>query len=618
MTDIIRLLPDVVANQIAAGEVVQRPASAVKELLENAIDSHASNIRLIIKDAGKSLIQVIDDGIGMSETDARLSFERHATSKIRETEDLFQIRTLGFRGEALASIAAVAQVEMKSKRREDELGTEILIEGSKIKSQSPCPCPNGTSIAVKNLFFNVPARRNFLKSDTAENNHILEEFFRIALVNQDTNLSFFNNGKQQYQLTAVNLKQRIAQLFGQVFAERLVNIGAETDLVTIKGFIGKPEFARKTRGEQYFFVNNRYFRHPFFHHAVDNAYRDLMPANHFPTYFIFFEIDPSHIDVNIHPTKTEIKLLNDKVIYSLLYSAVKQGLGRFSLTPSIDFDVEPSMDLRTRKDSDPVIPPQIKINPDYNPFNPQPPRPDPLKTSRDRSNRENWEILYQPTDDPQSAARSMMTPATQAGLTDNNMPVSEQDMQEGRKPFQLRGGYIVTTVKSGLLLIDPQRAHERILYEQFLSSMERQEPCTQHELFPHPVNLSPQDAKLLHDILPDLRMMGFEIEESRTHASGFIVSGVPNLYVNEEVQQVIEMLLENYKSSGAEVRTDQKTRIAHALARSVAMKPGKNLNPEEMNWLVDQLFSCLNPETSPSGKTVLSILSLDELERRFK
>jgi len=617
MPDIIRLLSDVVANQIAAGEVIQRPASAVKELLENAIDSQASTIRLILKDAGKSLIQVIDDGLGMSETDARLSFERHATSKIRETDDLFAIRTLGFRGEALASIAAIAQVELKSKRREDELGTEILIEGSKIKSQQPSPCTNGTSIAVKNLFFNVPARRNFLKSDTAENSHILEEFYRVALVNQDVNFSFFNNNKQQYQLTAVNLKQRIAQLFGQVFGERLVNIAAETDLVTIKGFIGKPEYARKTRGEQYFFVNNRYVRHPFFHHAVDNAFRDLMPANHFPTYFIFFEVDPQTIDINIHPTKTEIKLLNDKVIYSLLYSAVKQGLGKFSLTPSIDFDVEPSMDLRTRKDNEPIHPPQIKINPDYNPFDPQPPfKTEPAKTGREISNNANWDRLYSPG----NQALQHDQPRNPVQEHPVNVPLfpAEEPLHEERKPFQLRGNYIVTTVKSGLLVIDPQRAHERILYEQFLSSLDRQEPCTQRELFPHPVSLGPQDAKLLLNILPDLRMMGFDVEESKHNATTFIVSGIPNAYVDEDIQQAIEVLLEQYKNSEAELRNDQKTRIAMAMAKSVCIKTGKLLSPDEMNKLVDDLFSCQTPALSPSGKPVLTILTLDELARRFK
>lgn len=615
MPDIVKLLPDHVANQISAGEVILRPASVVKELLENAVDAGAGSIKVLIKDAGKSLIQIIDDGCGMSELDVRMSFERHATSKIASADDLFSIHTMGFRGEALASIAAIAMVEVKTKRREDELGSELVIEGTVVKHQSPVSCPDGTSFSVKNLFFNVPARRNFLKSDTVETNHIMEEFYRVALVNQDITFSLFNNNREVLHLSPSNLKQRILQIFGNSLNEKLVPVEQETAVVSIKGFVGKPENAKKTRGEQYFFVNGRFIRQPFFHHAIDGAYRQLLPEGYFPAYFIYFSVDPAALDVNIHPTKTEVKFLDDKVIYSILHSTVKLGLGRSNLTPSIEFDVEQSFDLSTRPVDRPVTPPQIKINPDYNPFLNR--MPDPLQSGRNRSNKENWEKLFDPFGEKNGDLSGSRQADDQSSFSETTK--SDEDFLSANKDlFQLKNRYILAAVRSGIMVIDQQRAHERILFEKIMEQLENNIIFSQQELFPVNIKFSTIDASLLHELLPDIRMLGFTIEAARHNGDTFIVSGVPVDLEKSEVQTVLEEIIESFKKIGTGIEWNKNTRLAHSLAKNMAIKAGKPLRQQEMNKLSDELFSCKVPDLTPEGKAILTIISMDEIVNRLK
>ncbi len=606
--DIIKLLPASVANQIAAGEVVQRPASAVKELLENAIDSGATEIKLIIKDAGRSLIQVTDNGKGMSETDARLCFERHATSKLHKAEDLFAIRTMGFRGEALASIAAIAQVELKTRRPEDEIGSEVLIEGSVFKSQTPCSCAAGTTISVKNLFFNTPARRNFLKADITEFNHILEEFNRVALVHKDINFHFYNQGKEVFRLYKSILKQRISSLFGQAKQEQLVAVEQSSELVHIYGFIGKPESARKTRGEQYFFVNNRFIRHPYFHHAIESAYRELIPENFYPGYFIYLEVDPATLDVNIHPTKTEVKFLNDKLIYSILQSAVKMSLGKFSLMPSLDFDSEPLFDYKPMQANTPVQPPQIKLNPDYNPFGNSGPAADPLRFRQRPAGSQQWEKLYE-------GLEQTRIPDAIPEIPEGNPEPQEETVD--RKLFQLKNEFILCAVKSGLMLIDQQRAHERILYERHMQKIENQEILSQQLLFPQEVILTKQDASLIFEIKDDLRNAGISIENSIYHDDAFMVTGVPTGSEDINPQLIIEELLEIFKSDTFR-QASRNSKFALALSKSLSVKSGTILKEEEMNKLVDELFSCQLPEQSPDGKRIISLMKMEDIRELFK
>lgn len=607
MSDIIRLLPDSVANQIAAGEVIQRPASAVKEILENAIDSGAGNIELIVKDAGKTLIQVIDDGCGMSPTDARMSFERHATSKIREANDLFRIHTLGFRGEAMASIAAIAQVELKSRRMEDELGTHLIIEGSVVKSQQPCAGNPGTSITIKNLFFNVPARRNFLKSDAAEMRHILEEFQRVALVNPEIAFTLYNNGKIQFQLPASNLKQRIANLMGAGYYEKLLSVSQDSDVVKISGFVGKPESAKKTKGEQYFFANNRYIRHPYLNHAVEEAYSDLLPEGFFPTYFIYIEVDPSKIDINIHPTKTEVNFLEYQVIYSMLRSAVRQAIGKFSFSSTLDFEAETAFDTYFPKDR-PVVPPTININPDYNPFE-KGKRADTLPAGSNRSAPlpTDWEKLYE------VARREAPAEKEQSGMLTIDANFDNEEHSRGFMQFQNR--YIISRVKSGLMIIDQQAAHERVLYERLMERMESRKSFSQQQLFPQTVNLSAPDAELLGELMEEFTLLGFLLEDFGQNT--FIIRGIPADLVEENIQALIENVLENFKSSQLGVKIDKKISLTRAMARNMAVKPGKVLAPEEMQSLIDDLFACQIPNISPSGRTIIVTIAADEIEKRF-
>jgi DNA mismatch repair protein MutL len=617
MSDIIQLLPDSVANQIAAGEVVQRPASAVKELVENAIDAGADKIQLIIKDAGKSLIQVIDNGCGMSMTDARMSFERHATSKIKKAEDLFAIRTMGFRGEAMASIAAIAQVELKSRRHEDELGTHIVIEGSEVLSQQACSCNTGTSISVKNLFYNTPARRNFLKSNPVEMRHIIDEFQRIALANPQIFFTLHHDGQEVYHLPSAILKQRIVHLLGNNYNQRLVPVEEDTTIIKLHGFVGKPEFARKTRGEQFFFVNNRFIRDAYLNHAVLTAFEELLPDDTFPLYVLFIDIDPSKIDINVHPTKTEIKYQDEKSIYAIIRSAVKRSLGRYNITPSLDFDQENSIEhLITPKPFEEIVAPTIAFNPDFNPFTDK-------KTDRElpflRNTGEsrasslipkNWDTLYE---------ISKREETTQQDLhVEKLIAVDEQEISKSseRQFFQVHNRFIMSQIKSGFMLINQQAAHERILYERFLQQLQTQSGVSQQSLFPQSVTLNGADFELLKELLPDIRALGFDIREFGKNT--VVVEGIPAELSNVDEHELLEHLLEGFKNNQAILKLDKRDNLARSLARNGAIKTGTKLSSEEMNLLTDQLFACQMPNLALNGKPVITTFTMNELLERFE
>lgn len=624
MSDIIKLLPDSVANQIAAGEVVQRPASVVKELLENAIDAGAEEIKLIIKDAGRTLVQVTDNGCGMSETDARMCFERHATSKISNAQDLFALRTMGFRGEALASIASVARVELKTRREDDTLGTELIIEGSRTELQQACQTARGTSIAVKNLFFNTPARRNFLKSDNVERNHIYNEFIRVALAYPHIAFSYYNNNQLHTQADAGNLNQRIVNLFNSNYKPRLIPVDETTEIVSLSGFVLKPEHAKKTRGEQYFFVNKRYIRSPYLNHAVEYAFSELIPDDAYPSFFIFMDIDPAQIDVNVHPTKTEIKFQDEKFIYQILRAAVKRSLGRFNIVPTLDFERETAFDDVKFDKTKPVAPPIIDINPDYNPFGSsssgafQPPAG---KNLTQRANVKHWEKLFSQQDDPETAPaqQHMFTPDEET----QSHTIISPDWSKGsskaaeKKFMHLHGRYILSSIKSGLMLIDQQRAHERILFERHLHMLENQKVSSQTLLFPETIRLMDSDLQLLIEIKQDILALGFDISEMGK--SSFVISAIPaDLPDNENLQQVMEAILENFKKNSVDVKLDTRVNLARSLAKSLSVKHGKAMNEEEMNALADALFSCEMPYQTPSGKPTLTVLGLDEIAEKFR
>lgn len=617
MSDIIQLLPDSVANQIAAGEVVQRPASAIKELMENAIDAGADHIKLIIKDAGKSLIQVIDNGCGMSVTDARLCFERHATSKIRKAEDLFAIRTMGFRGEAMASIAAIAHVELKTRRIEDELGTVIEIEGSEVIQQYPDQAPAGTSISVKNLFYNIPARRNFLKSNSVELRHIIDEFQRIALAHPEIFFTFHSDGNELFHLPKETLKQRIVHLFGNNYNQRLVPVEETTTIINIKGFIGKPEFAKKTRGEQFFFVNNRYIKDPYLNHAVMNAYEEILPADTFPLYVLFIDIDPSKIDINVHPTKTEIKYEDDKAIYAILRSAVKRSIGRYNIAPSLDFEQETGFnDLITPKPLDEIQAPTINFNPNFNPFDdgmPKQPRKYnfPEQIERKTSIPQNWDSLYEITESEDSEQLSLLPEEPEARA---ESPIIQASDQPKKQFFQLHNRYIVSQIHSGFMLIDQQAAHERILFEQFQQQLQQNQGSSQQSLFPQTVELNSADFALVQEILPEIHALGFQLRAFGK--TTYIVDGIPADLENINEGQIIEKLLEDFKNQ-SDLRLNKRERLAKSLAKNAAIKPGTKLENEGMADLIDRLFACESPNISLSGRPVIITYTLQELAERF-
>lgn len=626
MSDIIRLLPDSVANQIAAGEVIQRPASVIKELVENAIDAGAQHIDVLVTDAGKSSIQVIDDGKGMSETDARLSFERHATSKIREAADLFALRTMGFRGEALASIAAVAQVELRTCVEGEELGTKLVIAGSKVASQEAISCPKGSNFCVKNLFFNVPARRKFLKSNQTELSNILTEFERIALVNPNVSFTLYHNDAELFNLPAIQLRQRIMGVFGKKINQDLLSLDVDTTMVRISGFVARPESARKKGARQYFFVNGRYMRHPYFHKAIMDAYEHLIPVGEQVSYFIYFDVDPGNIDVNIHPTKTEIKFENEQAIWQILAAAVKETLGKFNAVPSIDFDTEGMPDIPAFESSPyaGIQPPKTTYNPDYNPFNTSavPPSSYSSKPSRD------WEQLYEglehhssaqhiqksyPDDGDYFTAASMEQPVTPT-LYDHS---EEAAMGEkSSQHYQFKGRFILTSVKSGLMIIDQQRAHIRILYDQYLEQITRRQGASQGMLFPDIVQFPVSEVPVLQEIMEDLSYLGFELTDlgGGSYAINGIPSGIEGLNPVELIQSMVHTAMEK----GGKVKEEVQSNLALTLAKAAAIVPGQVLTNEEMNGLVDGLFAVATPNYTPDGKTVLSVLQEDELEKLFK
>ena len=638
MSDIIQLLPNHVANQIAAGEVVQRPASVVKELLENSIDAGAKNIRLIIKNAGKTLIQVVDDGIGMSETDARMCFERHATSKIRHAEDLFSIRTKGFRGEAMASIVAVAQVEMRTKRHHEELGIKLEIAGSKITSQELCQTARGTSISVKNLFYNIPARRNFLKSNTVEMRHIIDEFQHIALAHPEVFFSLHHNTAKLYHLPIANLRQRIVGVLGNKVNKSLIPIEEDTDIIKINGYIGKPDAAKKTRGDQFFFVNNRFIKSGYLNHALMNAYEDLLPEKAYPLYVVFFEIDPTKIDVNVHPTKQEIKFEDERLVYNYLRVTARHALAQNSITPTLDFEVESgisqhlddahfnSSSLPSNSTKNETFRSKANLPNDYK---------KPEKTERELSNQENWEKLYEDIENDALKQGQQLEKEEQTLFSsamsdpkkeDNELTLTSKASAQATKAqqqidgpttkhlYQIHNKYIVTPIKSGFLLIDQNMAHQRIMYERYLFQFEHKKSITQKLLFPQTVNLSIADATLLIELLPQLNELGLDIKGFGNNS--FVVHGLPSELSQQNAQEIITQLLEQFKLN-VDLKLELYENIARSLAYQAAIKTGKKLDADEMQLLVDQLFGCAVPYIGPNGRKTFISINMEELAKRF-
>lgn len=602
MPDIIQLLPDSIANQIAAGEVVQRPASAVKELLENSIDAGARNIKLIVKDAGKGLLQVIDDGAGMSETDARMSLERHATSKIRKAEDLFTIRTMGFRGEALASIAAVSQLEMKTRTADKELGTLLVVEASEVRKQELVACEKGTSISVKNLFYNIPARRNFLKSNPVELKHIIDEFQRLALAHSDISFSFIQGDEVIYDLPigkSGSLSQRIVNIFGKAYQEQLAPCKEETDYVKVTGYIGKPDFARKTRGEQFIFVNKRFIRSNYLNHAVMTAFEGLLQDNSFPFYVIFIEIDPKHVDINVHPTKTEIKFDDERAVYAVVRAAVRQSLGTHNLAPTIDFHEDINLITKLGKSSGETAQ-EVYFE-------------ERFQSALTRSNRENWEKLFV---EGSEGSKLFQQGFTQQSLrTESEMPLLENKNEDQQILSQLHERFILCQVKSGLMIIDQQRAHERILFEKFMEDLKYKSAASQQSLFPKTITFPAADFALIMEIAPEISALGFRFEEFGKNT--LLVNAVPaNLKVVNE-RQLFEGLIDQFKHNQAELSLPLQENLARALAKRASLKAGQMLEKEEMQQLVNGLFSCKTPYYSPEGKPTFYTFELSKLENYF-
>jgi DNA mismatch repair protein MutL len=616
MADVIQLLPDAIANQIAAGEVVQRPASVVKELLENAVDAGATSIRLLLKDAGRTLIQVIDNGCGMSPVDARMSFERHATSKIRQAQDLFAIRTMGFRGEALASIAAVAQVEMRTRLHADELGTRIVVEDSRVKTQEPCQSAPGTSIAVKNLFYNVPARRNFLKSDTVELRNLQDEFQRIAIANPDVQFIVQHNDAEWYHLTPGNLRQRLIGVFGTQTNKRLVPVEEETDVAKIKGFIGKAEFAKKSRGEQMFFVNKRFVRSNYLNHAIMSAYEDLLPKESYPLYIIFIEIDPSRIDVNVHPTKQEIKFDDERLIYNYLRVAVRHALGKHGIMPTLHFEQENTFNLPAI--ASPFSEGGSRIA--SSPF-PDSDTPwmaySPTPSAKSRDTVETWEQLYAGLGDHSDNSPKNDKVILSSDWNKINATEDADHLNRAHKaPIQIHGSLILSQIKSGFVLLDQQAAHERILYEHYLKMVREGEVAVQRQLFPKTLDLSVQDSMILREILPQINTLGFDVQEFGQNT--FVIHGIPAELANRQQDELklLEHLLAQYKE-GLDLDLGQHKNLARAMARSASIKRGQALQEEEMQDIIDRLFACEMPYNSPFGRKCFITYTLEDLDKQF-
>ena len=602
MPNIIQLLPENVANQIAAGEVIQRPASAVKELMENAIDAQSSKIDLVIKDAGKTLIQVIDNGAGMSSEDAELSFQRHATSKILKASDLYQVNTKGFRGEALASIAAIAQVELKTKREEDELGFQIKIEGSKTCSKEKISCTTGSNILMKNLFFNVPARRNFLKSDAVETKHIIDEFQRLVLAHPDIHFTMHNNNQIVFDLPKATVKQRIINVFGKKYNERLVPVQEKTSITEVTGFIIKPEHSKRTRGEQFFFVNNRYIKSPYLNHAVNQAFNELISKEQYPSYFIFLSIPKDEIDINIHPTKTEIKFQDERSIYAIVRSTVKSSLGKYSISPSLDFNQETSFNIPPLKDGENIQPPSIKINPHYNPFNSQSNKnPQAIENSIDILREANSEF---------NSNEHLSSKEPPSNL--NWGGILEAAAKENY--FQLENKYIITHVNSCLYIIDQHRAHQQVLYEQFLESLSDKKASTQQLIFPINLELSASDYELSLELIESMKEIGFEIDDFGNRT--LVINGLPAGVDENNSKILIESFLEEFKQSSTILKNDQE-KFAWSFAKSSAIKGGRNLSNMEIKTLIDELLATSSPTINAKGNKIISKLELDEIANLF-
>ena len=627
MSDIIHLLPDSVANQIAAGEVIQRPASVVKELVENAIDAGADTIAIHVKDAGRTLIQVIDNGKGMSPSDARMSFERHATSKIREANDLFSIRTMGFRGEALASIASVADVELRTRPRGEELGTYLHILGSVWQKQQTDHCPEGSNFAVKNLFFNVPARRKFLKSNSYELKNILTEIQRIALANSALAFSFFHNQAPVYELPAEHVRKRIVGIFGKAINQSLTPVDVETTLVKISGFIGQPKFAKKSFGEQFFFVNGRFMKHPFFHKAVMNGYERILPPDAIPSYFLYLEVDPSTIDINIHPTKTEIKFEDEQAIWHILNACIREAIGKHNLMPTIDFDQNNAVEIPIAPGRGSLIaPPDVEIDRYYNPFH---------QEQRFNTNAGNWGTLYKGLERDSEERVEQHFPrlegigSSSQDYVDFNFPDSSSQTEVSQPGFgmedqimpssrflQLKNRYILTPVKSGLMVIDQREAHARVLYDGFVQNFASHLSVSQRQLFPPVLELNAADAEILHALREELHSLGFEIRPEADYH--FYIDGTPGVLSHLDAKELVEQVIASFQDRPVDLMEEIKAQLALVLAQSSAINYGISLKQEEMSSLFNQLFACKTPAYSPSGKKIISIIATADIENLLK
>ncbi len=624
MSDIIQLLPDHVANQIAAGEVVQRPASVVKELLENAIDAQSNYVKLIVKEAGKTLIQVIDDGVGMSVTDARLSFERHATSKIKAAEDLFQIDTKGFRGEALASIAAIAHVELKTKQENDEVGTEIKIEGSEVTSQEICVTPKGTSISVKNLFYNIPARRNFLKSNAVELRHIIDEFHRVTMAHPGIRFDMYHNGSEVFNLPVTNHRQRIVNIFGGKTNEKLVPIKEETDLVTIGGFVGKPEYAKRSRGEQFFFVNDRFIKSGYLNHAVNAAFEGLLKDKAHPSYFIYLQVDPKSIDINIHPTKTEIKFEDEHALYAMLRSTIKHSLGQFNVAPVLDFNRDASMDTPYEYKSKMAQLPKIEVDQNFNPFK------DDKKIDTGSSSDKNyksfkkesagsWENLYVGLESemtsPKSTDNEFSSVEFESAEVTGSLFETEDKKIGHHTTYQLKRKYIVTTIKSGMVVINQNRAHQRILYEELLRNITMASAVSQQLLFPLTLSFSKTEVALLETVKEQLENTGFIFGE--LSLGEIKIKAIPSVVSEKEVATLLEQLLSDLENEVPDTGFSQTDLLARSIAKSIAVRTGVELAPEQQQYMANSLFACTEPTVTPDNKATFITLTVDEIDKKF-
>ncbi len=619
MADIIKLLPDHVANQIAAGEVVQRPASVVKELIENAIDAKASSIKLIIKEGGKLLIQVVDNGVGMSATDARISFERHATSKIRNAEDLFNLDTKGFRGEALASIAAIAHVELQTKPEAEDVGTHIKIEGSKVITQDVTVTPKGTSFAVKNLFFNIPARRNFLKSNQVELRHITDEFHRVALAHPNIQFQFYNNGNELFNLPVSNYRQRIVNIFGGKTNEKLVPVNEETQVVKIEGFISKPEFTKKSRGEQFFFVNNRFIKSPYLHHAITSAFEGLIKPGHFPGYFLYLEVDPASVDINIHPTKTEIKFDDEHTLYAILRSAVKHSLGQFNVIPALDFEQDQNLDTPYEYQKKAVELPKVEVDANFNPFAET---ATPKKVSTNNSvnyqkpSTKGWENMYVGLESKVGKDTNFSSVTFESdSITSSIFDEDTAPVEVTTTTFQLRRKYVVTTIKSGMIVIDQSRAHQRVLYEKFLKDITIKEAVSQQLLFPLVISFSKTDMNIIKEIKESLINIGFAF--SKLKEEEIEITGVPLLVAESEVGILIDQLIADYQEDFVGDSFSQTDILAKTLSKSLAVKTGEVLDKDSQLALVNDLFACKEPMVSPFNKTIYVTITENDIDKKF-